>query len=239
MVESTQGSAEHWKYEFGSFNCIIWASHIRNFRTYKMIENSQRQPQITILPAFSIGGSLKLRDTDLNEVVRTVEGVLPQYVNGGIDVTITLLEKNLKLMADMAHMREILTHLIKNTLDAVPGSGRFSLTVNQINFEIESLLNGDNSIIGACAFICLTDTDRGIDEKLKEKMFEPFFTTKTDGNGLNLAIAYRIIKQYQGRIRGDSQAGQGTEINVYLPLNKSEIVSMMSIPLSASHGRIH
>jgi C4-dicarboxylate-specific signal transduction histidine kinase len=204
-----------------------------------MIENLQRQFQITILPAPSIGGSLKLKETDLNEVVRTVEGALPQYVNEGIDVTITLLEKNLKLMADMAHMREILPNLIKNTLDAVTGSGRFSLTVNQINFDIESLSNGANSIIGACAFICLTDTDRGIDEKLKEKMFEPFFTTKTDGNGLNLAIAYRIIKQCQGGIRAEGQAGQGTEINVYVPLNKSEIVNMMSIPLGASYGRIH
>ena len=52
-----------------------------------MIESFQRQPQITILPAFSIDGRLKLRETDLNDVVRTVENVLPQYVNGGIDVT--------------------------------------------------------------------------------------------------------------------------------------------------------
>jgi len=204
-----------------------------------MIENFQIQPQITILPAFSIDGSLKLRETDLSEVVRTVEDVLPQYVNGGIDVTITLLEKNLKLMADMAHMRETLTHLIKNALDAVPGSGRFSLTVNQVNYEIESLLNGDNSIIGACAFICLTDINRGIDEKIKEKIFEPFFTTKTDGNGLALAVAYRIIKQHHGRIKAESQAGQGTEVNVYLPLTKPEIASMMSIPLGVSCGRIH
>ena len=204
-----------------------------------MIENLQRQSHIKILPAFGIDGRLRLRETDLNEVVRTVESVLPQYVNGDIDVTITLLEKNLKIMADMALMRETLTHLIENAMDAVPGHGRFSLTVKQVNYEIESLLNGDNSIIGACAFICLTDTDRGIDEKIKEKIFEPFFTTKIDGNGLSLAIAYRIIKQHQVRIKVESQAGQGTEVNVYLPLTKPEIVSMMSIPIGAAYGRIH
>jgi signal transduction histidine kinase len=204
-----------------------------------MIENFQRQSQIKILPAFGVDGGLRLRETDLNEVVRTLEGVLPQYVNGDIDVTITLLEKNLKIMADTALMRETLTHLIENAMDAVPGHGRFSLTVNQVNYEIESLLNADNSIVGACAFICLTDTDKGIDEKIKEKIFEPFFTTKKDGNGLGLAIAYRIIKQHQARIKGESQAGLGTEINVYLPLTKPEIVSMMSIPLGASCGRIH
>ena len=204
-----------------------------------MIESFQKQPQIKILPAFSVDGRLRLRETDLNEVVRTVEGVLPQYVNGDIDVTITLLEKNLKIMADMALMKEALTHLVENAMDAMPGYGKFSLTINQVNFEIESLLNGDDSIIGACAFISLADTDIGIDEKIKEKIFEPFFTTKTDGNGLGLAIAYRIIKQHHGRIKVESQVGQGTEVNIYLPLTKPEIVNMMSIPLGASYGRIH
>jgi signal transduction histidine kinase len=206
-----------------------------------MIENFQKQSQIKILPAFGVDGSFRLRETDLNEVVKTLESVLPQYVNGDIDVTITLLEKNLKIMADMALMRETLTHLIENAMEAVPGQARFSLTVNQVNFDIESLLNGDDSIIGACAFISLVGGGIGIgvDQKIKEKILEPFFTTKIDGNGLGLAIAYRIIKQHHGRIKAESQAGQGTEVNVYLPLTKPEIVSMMSIPIGASYGRIH
>ena len=202
-----------------------------------MIENLQRQSQIKILPAFGDDGGLRLRETELNEVVRTVEGVLPQYVNGDIDVTITLLEKNLKIMADMALMRETLTHLIENAMDAVPGHGRFSLTVNQVNYEIESLLNANDSIVGACALISLPGgTDIGIDKKIKEKILEPFFTTKTDFNGLDLAIAYRITTECQTIIGAE---GQGTKVNIYLPLTRLEIVSMMLIPLGASCGRIH
>ena len=60
-----------------------------------MIASFQKQFQIKVLPAFSVDEKVKLRETDLNEVVRMVESVLPQYVNGDIDVTITLLEKNL------------------------------------------------------------------------------------------------------------------------------------------------
>ena len=48
-----------------------------------MIENFQKQSQIKILPAFGVDGRLRLRETELNEVVKTVESVLPQYVNGG------------------------------------------------------------------------------------------------------------------------------------------------------------
>ena len=202
-----------------------------------MIESIEKQSHIKLLPAFRLDGRPGLRETDLNEVVRTVENVLPQYVNGDINVTITLLEKNLKIMADMGLMRKTLTHLVENAMDAMPGYGKFSLTINQVNFDIESLLNADDSIVGACSFISLAGgTDIGIDKKIKEKILEPFFTTKTDFNGLDLAIAYRITTQCQKIIGAE---GQATEVNIYLPLTRLEIVSMLSIPLSASCGRIH
>jgi signal transduction histidine kinase len=195
--------------------------------------NLQKQPQIKILPALSANERLRLREADIDEVVKTVQGVLPQHVDGDIDVTITLLEKNLKIMADMALMKEALTDLVRNAMDAMPRYGKFSLTINQVNFQIESLLNADDSIIGACDFISVAGggTDVAVDEKIKEKIFEPFFITKTTGNGLGLAIAYRIIKRHHdGRIKVESRVGQGIEVNIYLPLTKLEIVNMMSIP---------
>jgi two-component system, cell cycle sensor histidine kinase and response regulator CckA len=202
-----------------------------------MIETTEKQSHIKILPAFRLDGGPGLREADLNEVVRAVENVLPRYVNGDISVTITLSEKNLKVMADMALMRETLTHLVENAMDAMPGYGRFSLTINQVNFEIESLLHASDSIVGACAFISLAGgTDIGIDKKIKEKILEPFFTTKTGFNGLDLAIAYRITTQCKKIIGAE---GEGTEVNIYLPLTRLEIVNMMSIPLSASCSRIH
>ncbi len=202
-----------------------------------MMESFQKRFQIKSLTDFSFDKRARLRETDLNEVVKTVERVLPQYVNEDIDVTVTLLEKNLKIMADMALMKEALTHLIKNAMDAMPGGGKFSLSTNQVNFEIESLLDGDNPIVGACVFVSLADTGLGIDKKIKERIFEPFFTTKRNGNGLGLPIAYRIIKQHQGSIKVDSRVGQGTEVNIYLPLTKPEIVNMMTIPLGPSYGK--
>jgi signal transduction histidine kinase len=192
----------------------------------------QKQPQIRILPALSVNERPRSRGADIDEVVKTVQGVLPEHVDGNIDVTITLLEKNL-IMADMALMKEALTDLVRNAMDAVSGYGKLSLTVNHANFEIESLLNADDSIIGACDFISLAGggIDVRVDEKIKEKLFEPFFITKEVGNGLGLAIAYRILKRHHDwRIKAESPVGQGTEVNIYLPLTKLEIVNMMSIP---------
>ena len=196
--------------------------------------NLQQQPQIKLLPALSLNERLRLREADIDEVVKTVQGVLPQHVDGNINVTITLLKKNL-IMADMALMKEALTDLVRNAMDAVSGYGKLSLTVNHANFEIESLLNADDSLIGACDFISLAGggADVRVDEKIKEKLFEPFFfTTRTAGNGLGLAIGYRIITQHHdGRIKAERRVGQSIEVNIYLPLTKLEIVKMMSIPV--------
>jgi len=193
----------------------------------------QKEPRIKILPALSVNKKSRLRERDIDEVVKTVKGVLPQHVDGNIDVTVTLLEKNLKIMENMALMKEALTELVRNAMDAMSGYGKFSLTTNQVNFEIESLLDGDNSFIGACEFISLAGegVDVRVDEKMKDKITEPFFTTKTAGNGLGLATAYRIIRQHRGeRTKVESRVGQGIEVNIYLPLTKLEMVNMMSIP---------
>ena len=202
-----------------------------------MIASYQKQPQIKILHAVSIDEKQRLKETDLNEITRMVEGLLPQYVNRDIDVTITLLEKNLKIMADMARMKEAVTQLLKNAMEALPGSGKFSLSISQVNFEIESLRDGDDSMVGACAFISLTDSGVVIDEKIKARIFEPFYIPGSHGKGLRLPIAYRIIKQHPGRVRIERRQGHGEEVNIYLPLTRPEIVSMLSIPLSASCGR--
>ena len=192
----------------------------------------QNQPQIKVLPAFSVSERFGLREEDIDQVVKTVQGVLPQRVDGDCEVTITLVEKNLKIIKDMALMKEALAHLVRNAMDVMPGCGKVSLTINQVDFGIESLLNSYDFIIGACAFISLAgeDIDVGFDGKIKEKIREPFFTTKIDSNGLGLALAYRILKQHHGRIKVENREEQGTEVNIYLPLTKLDIVNMMSTP---------
>jgi signal transduction histidine kinase len=140
-------------------------------------------------------------------------------------------------MADMALMKEGLTHLIKNTMDGLPVGANSALNTNQVTCEVESLLDGFNSIVGSCAFIYLADTAPGIDEKIEARVCEPFFTIKTDsGKNLGLPIAYRITKAPNKCLRDGNRWGRG-EVNIYLPLTRQELVNMMSIPLGVSCGR--
>ena len=104
-----------------------------------MKDRLQKQPQIKILPVLSVNEKLRLQKEEIDEIIKTVQSALPWHADGD-DVTITLVEKNLRIMANMALMKEVITLLVRN---AIPGYGNSSLTVNEVNFEIESLLNGD------------------------------------------------------------------------------------------------
>ncbi|MDP8220915.1 MAG: PAS domain S-box protein [Candidatus Stygibacter frigidus] len=65
----------------------------------------------------------------------------------------------------------------------------------------------------------IEDTGDGIPVKVMKKMFDPYFTTKPkgEGTGLGLAIVKGIIEGLEGRIEVESERGEGTKFNIWLP----------------------
>ena len=56
-----------------------------------------------------------------------------------------------------------------------------------------------------------------MDPDTLNRVFEPFFSTRFEGRGLSMAAALGIIKNHNGWISLDSQVGQGTDVQIYLP----------------------
>jgi CheY-like chemotaxis protein len=90
--------------------------------------------------------------------------------------------------------------------------------------------------IGNYIVITVRDTGTGMPPETLERIFEPFFTTKDfgKGTGLGLSIALGIIKSHKGCINVDSQVGQGSTFQIFLPSVNQKI-----IPVNTDNQAIH
>jgi signal transduction histidine kinase/CheY-like chemotaxis protein len=113
-----------------------------------------------------------------------------------------------------SELREALTNLIFNAVDAMPQGG--TLTVRTMAQHHQ-------------AVIMVQDTGTGIPEEVKRRLFEPFFTTKGDrGTGLGLSVTFGIIKRHFGEIDVESRAGYGARFTIRLPIFHDEAATPVS-----------
>src|SRR5678815_5043826 len=95
------------------------------------------------------------------------------------------------IAGNAAELREVLTNLIFNAVDAMPDGGRVAVAT---------------SIVGEYVRIAVRDTGIGMTESERERCLEPFFTTKGEhGTGLGLAVVYGIVQRHGGRIEIESK----------------------------------
>lgn len=110
------------------------------------------------------------------------------------------------IMGNQAELREALTNLIFNAVDAMSKGGT-------LGFRLHAEENA--------AILEVSDTGEGMTEEVKNHCFEPFYTTKgTKGTGLGLSMVYGIIKRHEGSISVESAPGQGTRFILSFPLTK-------------------
>ncbi len=128
-----------------------------------------------------------------------------------IEVMMDLDEQLPMVILDPSQIERVFLNLIINAADAMNGNGQLTLSTK---------LNQTKT----CIEISVQDTGHGITEENIEKIFDPFFTTKETGHGvgLGLAISYGIVKDHNGNISVESEAGKGTIFTVSFPLTKAE-----------------
>jgi signal transduction histidine kinase len=88
--------------------------------------------------------------------------------------------------AQASAIRDALSNLLLNALQATPGGGRVSVEVAAEDGEV---------------IFAVTDGGAGVPAELERRIWEPFFTTKQRGTGLGLAIVRKRIEEAGGRAR--------------------------------------
>ncbi|KAB8144659.1 GAF domain-containing protein [Chloroflexia bacterium SDU3-3] len=109
-----------------------------------------------------------------------------------------------------SELREVLTNLIINAVDAMPKGGKITIA----SFDSPSEGDGEGNVV-----LEIADSGVGMSPEIRSRIFDPFFTTKGEqGTGLGLAVSLGIIQSHGGNIDVESEIGAGTRFIIRLPV---------------------
>jgi PAS domain S-box-containing protein len=108
----------------------------------------------------------------------------------------------------VSELRQVLTNLVGNALDAMPAGGHLRLRICECRDWVGS---------GRCLRITVGDTGRGMSAETRCRLFEPFFTTKqATGTGLGLWGCAHVVTRYGGRILVRTRQNGGCSGSVFV-----------------------
>ena len=184
----------------------------------RVIERSSKDGAETVRRIQEFAGVRRDREfisLSLNEIVTEVVTITQprwkdQTQKKGIQVELTTQLGDIPLlMGNSSELREVLTNIIFNAVDAMPQGGRLTIvTQPQAEDWVE---------------VRIADTGIGMTEEVKKRIFDPFFTTKgVTNSGLGMSVSYGIIKRHGGEILIESEPGKGTAFIIHLPTGYGE-----------------
>ncbi|MBF0558370.1 MAG: response regulator [Nitrospirae bacterium] len=189
----------------------------------QILNSAEKSADLTRqLLAFSRKQIISPRQVDLNELIKGMYKLLDRVIGEDIELETILHDEVLPVMIDPGQIEHVLMNLVTNSRDAMPDGGILSISTGVVEFDEEYCKAHEMEKPGRYALVSVTDSGKGMNEKIRQRIFEPFFTTKElgKGTGLGLSLVYGIVKQHNGNINVYSELGQGTTFKMYLPLSE-------------------
>lgn len=124
------------------------------------------------------------------------------------------------LLGDAEHLRQALTNVVVNGLQAMAGGGELQVSLSHVSGQPPG-----SATQVPCAALAIQDTGGGIAAEDLERVFEPFYTTKAigEGTGLGLSVAHGVVSDHGGWITVRSEVGRGSCFMIYLPLPREDL----------------
>ena len=140
---------------------------------------------------------------DLNELVTRAVGMARPRARGKeVQFAVHEAPTDVGVKADPLLMREVMTNLLNNAIDAVTLGGRVEISTGRRN-------NG-------WPYVSVADNGPGVSDDNRHHLFEPHFTTKEGGTGLGLFMSYGIVREHQGQLTYEG-GRRGAVFTVSLP----------------------
>jgi PAS domain S-box-containing protein len=141
---------------------------------------------------------------NIEEVMQSVITLLtPQSNMNGIDMFIKPLDPMPEIDCEPNSLKQVFINMLKNSIEAEAKKIEIKLSKTKDDF-IKVMIKDDGC---------------GIDEERIKHLGEPFYSMKEKGTGLGLTVSYKILAEHHATIRYSSQLGQGTEVEIYLPIH--------------------
>ncbi|NIE77899.1 response regulator [Pantoea sp. Tr-811] len=190
------------------------------------------------LLAFSSRQSLHSQRIDLHALLQAprLQGqMLHQVV-----LNVSLAEDLWPVQADDSQLQEALDNLLLNACEAMPNGGLVRVEGNNRQVS-DQQFSGATLAGGDYACLSVIDEGQGMSQSTLEHAFEPFFSTKPVGQGigLGLSMVYGFSKQSHGHVVLNSQIGQGTRVDLYLPRHLDAPRAPLPTPSPRPSGNGH
>jgi two-component system sensor histidine kinase HydH len=167
-------------------------------RADRVVQEAERLEALTSdLLDFARSGPIDIKSADPAAVLRESA---EEVSHGGF----TLMTEHApsKWPMDEARMRQALTNVLRNALQASPEGSRPEVSVVRRN--------------GSLVYT-VRDRGPGIASGDEKRIFSPFFTTRTTGTGLGLAVAQRVAEMHSGQITARTHPDGGAEFSIEIP----------------------
>jgi PAS domain S-box-containing protein len=195
----------------------------RRLNIFSTIENSARRGADMVQQVLSFARGVEGRQlaVQMGRLLKEIEKIANETFLKNIQVRSRIQTDLWGVQGDPTQLHQVLLNLCVNARDAMPNGGMLKLSASNVVLDEQCAALSPDAKPGRHVLIEVEDSGTGMPQDVLERIFEPFFTTKEmgKGTGLGLSTTLAIIKGHHGFLRVQSELGEGSKFQVYLPAN--------------------
>ena len=194
----------------------------RAFGQVKQMTGRIRKMVLEIL-YYAKSRELRYQSIDIVEMADKVVGdAMAIAAKNGVRMEVNISPSLGFIDVDPTWLQAALVNFVENAIDAC--------TYDRSKDEHVVKFDAFETATDRICFI-IQDNGMGMDQETREKMFTLFFTSKgSQGTGLGLFIANRVIRQHGGSINVESEIRKGSRFQICLPRSRSNASKRVDIP---------